>query len=274
MRATGFVTVCFAVLVLASSAFAAGDVTATLTGKLLTVTGDAASNSLTFTPGGRTDSVTVTPTSGTTLNGGAAAVTFDDVRSITVAMDAGDDRVDFTSLKLRGSVRVRLGDGNDSVFFTATAVRGRVAVRGGAGTDLVRTDSSSVFHGSFRAAGEKGNDEIQIVNAQFRNRVRLDSGDDDDHVLLQGVTCTETSRVVVYCGPGLDFAELNLSTFGQDVFVDAGSDNDRVRVLTSKFTRSLSAFGGLGVSDVLSLEGNNAFLRFRTLDGFEEGEPQ
>lgn len=273
MRTTALLIVCVALAALVSPALAAGSVTATLTGRMLTVTGDGVANSVTFTPGGKTDAVTVTPTSGTTLNGAAVAVTFENVRSIDVKMDAGDDRVDFTSLKLRGNVRVRMDDGNDSVYFTGTAIRGRVAVRCGNGLDLVRTDSSAVFYGSFRASGEKGNDELQIVNSQFRNRLRLDAGDDDDHVLLQTVTTTDTARVEVYCGPGLDFAELNVSTFGQDVFVDAGPDNDRVRFLTSRFSRSVSAFGGPGEDDVLSLEGSNVYLRFRTFDGFEEGQP-
>lgn len=273
MRVPALAIVLAALAALVSPALAAGDVTAAVTGRRLTVTGDASSNSVTFTPGGRTDAVTVTPTGGTTLNGAGAAVTFDGVRSITVTMGAGDDRVDFTNLKLRGDARVRMEDGNDSVYFTATAIRGRVAVRGGAGTDLVRTDSSATFYGSFRAAGEKGNDELQIVNAQFRERLRIDAGDDDDRVLLQGVTCTDTARVEVHGGPGLDLAELLSSSFGHDVFVDAGPDDDRVRLVTSRFSRNVSAFGGPGTGDALSLEGVNVYLRFRTFDGFEEGEP-
>jgi hypothetical protein len=263
---------CLALAALAASAFADNDVAGVVTGKMLTLTGDAFSNYVTITPGGATDAFTVTGVNGTTVNG-AAAATFLGVRSVTVAMGAGDDRVDLTSLKVRGNVKIRLDDGNDSVYFTATSIRGKTFVRCGAGTDTVRTDGGAIFYGSFSARGDAGNDELQVVNAQFRSRLHVEGGNDDDHVLVQSVVTKPGVRAEVFCGHGLDLVELLFSQFGDDVFVDAGPDNDRVRLAFSSFALQLSAFGGTGADDVLSVEGGNSFTRPRQYDGFEEGQP-
>lgn len=260
-------------LVAAASAYADGNVTAAVEGRRLVLQGDAGSNWVTIAPGGTSGGYTVTPVNGATVNGASAAQTFRGVRSIVARMGAGDDRVDVGAIKLRGALKIVLEDGNDQVYLTGCAIRGAVRIRCGAGTDTVRTDSPAIFYGSFRARGEKGNDELQAVNAQFRGRLRVDAGDDDDHVLLQGLTCTSAAPVEVYSGPGLDLVELFSDQFGTDAFIDTGPDDDKVRLLNTRCTGDVSVFGGIGEDDVLSLESGNVFSRTRTLDGFEEGQP-
>lgn len=262
-------------LVFASAvpAFADGGVTAVVSGRTLTITGDDAANFLTITPGGATDAFTVTPYSSTLLNGAAGAVTFTRIHNIVAAMGAGADRLDFTSVKVRGNVRVRLDDGDDSLHFTGTAIRGRVLVRGGAGSDLVRTDSSAIFYGAVSIRGGAGNDELQLVSAQFRNWLHVDGGIDDDHVLLQSIVCTASARTEVVGGGGLDLLEVLFCQFGNDFFADMGGDEDRVRIASSRFTLDASVYGGSGEDDVLSIEGGNVFRRFQDYNGFEEGQP-
>lgn len=260
-------------LVAASAAFADGNVTATVEGRRLVLQGDAGGNRLTISAGATSGSCIVTPASGTNLNGAAGAQSFPDVRSIVARMGAGDDRIDVGALKLRGSLKVDLEDGNDQLYLTGCAIRGAVRIRCGAGTDTVRTDSSAIFYASFRVRGEKGNDELQIVNAQFRGRLRVDAGEDDDHVLVQSVTCTAGADAEVYSGPGLDLVEVFYDQFGAGTFIDAGTSNDKVRLLGTRFTGDLYVFGGLGEDDVLSIEGGNVFSRTRTYDAFEEGQP-
>jgi hypothetical protein len=259
---------------LGAPAFADGNVVAVLSGRTLTLTGDAGSNWVAFSSGGATDAVTVTPSNGTTLNG-AGAATFAKVRSVVFVMGAGADRIDFNStVKLRGGVKADLGDGNDSIYFAGCQTRGRVAVRCGAGLDLVRTDSSALFHGPVNVKGDAGNDELQFANAQFRNRLHVEGGLDDDHVLLQSVTFTSSARAEVFAGRGLDFVEVLFSTFANDVRLDAGPDLDRVRLAQDTFSLDVSAFGGPGFDDVLSLESGLVFRRFRKFGGFEEGVPE
>lgn len=262
-----------AVLVALSAPAFAGDVAASMTGKKLTLTGDDAANAIAISKGPKTDAYVVTPAAGTTVNGEAAAATFEGVRSITIAMGAGNDRVDVGAIDLRGDLRIRLDDGDDAVYLTGTVVRGRTVVRGGAGADTVRMDTGAVFHGPVRVLGESGNDDVQLVGAQFRNRIRVEGGGDDDHVLAQGVVCDTLSRFEFFGGRGHDSAELVLSQFGNEVFVDLGSDEDRLRLAASRFTLDIEAFGGSGVDDVLVLDAGNVFLRLKTFDGFEEGEP-
>jgi hypothetical protein len=256
-----------------SSTALAGDVAASMTGKLLTLTGDDAANVLAIAKGTKTDAYVVTPAAGTTVNGNAGAATFEDVRSITISMGAGNDRVDVGAVDVRGDLRIRLDDDDDAAVLTGTVVRGRAVVRGGAGADTVRADSGARFHGAVRVLGEAGNDEIQFVGAQFRNRLRVEGGGDDDHVLVQGSTFSDLSRFEFWGGRGHDSAELVLSQFGNETFVDLGPDEDRLRLAGSRFTLDIEGFGGRGAADVLVLEAGNVFLRLETFDGFEEGEP-
>ena len=251
----------------------AGDVAAAMSGKLLTLTGDDEANAVVITKGTTTDAYTLTPGPGTTVNGVAGALTYEGVRSITISMGGGNDRVDVGVVDLRGDLKIRLGDGDDAAFLTGTVVRGRTVVRGGAGADTVHLESGARFHGPVRVLGESGNDELQFFGAEFRNRLRVEGGADDDHVLVQSVVCQEFSRFEFLGGRGHDFAELVLSQFGNDAFVDLGRDEDRLRVAACRFTLDIEAFGGIGVDDVLSLEAGNVFLRLQTYDGFEEGEP-
>jgi hypothetical protein len=263
------------ILALAASGASAadGDVVAAMTGRTLTLTGDAGANWVTLTSGGATGAVTVTPAGGATLNGAAAPVTFQRVRNVVARMGAGADRVDVGSVKLSGSISMRLDDGNDSVYFNATTVRGRVSIRCGDGLDLVRTDGATTFHGSFRARGGAGNDEVQIVGAQFRDRVRLEGGSDDDRLLLQSVACLDTARLEMFAGRGLDLAEIVSCQLANDVHVDMGPDEDRARVAATRFFLDLTMLGGWGGGDVLSLEGGVILGRLEHFDGFEEGEP-
>jgi hypothetical protein len=270
------VPVCAAALVVAalsSSAFA-GDVAAAMSGKMLTLTGDDEANQVAIAKGAKTDAYVVTPAAGTTVNGVAGPATFEGVRSITISMGAGNDRVDVGAAEVRGDLRIRLGDGDDVAVLSGTAVRGRAVVRGGAGADSVRADSGALFHGACRVMGEPGNDDVQLVGAQFRNRLRVEGGGDDDRLLLSGVVCREFSRFEFLGGRGHDNAEIVLSQFDNEAFVDLGPDEDRLRMATSRFTLDVEAFGGLGADDVLVLDAGIVFLRLTTFDGFEEGEPE
>ena len=258
---------------LSSSAFA-GDMGATMSGKQLLVTGSAGADAITISKGTKTDSYVLTPGAGTTIYGEAAPLTFEGVRSITMFMGLGDDRVDVGAIDLRGHLRVRLDDGNDTVVLTGTVVRGRTVLRGAAGADTMKAEGSSRFHGPVRVLGEQGNDDVQFVGAEFRNRLRVEGGNDDDRLLLQGAICRETSRFEFWGGRGHDNAELVLSQFGHDAIVDLGPDEDRLRIAGSQVTLDVEAFGGSGFDDVLVLDPGNVFLRLTTFDGFEQGEPQ
>ena len=263
----------FVVVAALSAPALAGDVAASMSGKMLTLTGDDAANVIAIAKGTKTDAYVVTPAAGTTVNGNAGAATFEDVRSITISMGAGNDRVDVGAADIRGDLRIRLDDGDDAAYLTGTVVRGRTVVRGGAGADTVRADTGARFHGPVRVLGEAGNDELQFVGAQFRDRLRVEGGGDDDHVLVQASTFTELSRFEFWGGRGHDSADLVLAQFGNEAFVDLGPDEDRLRIAGSQFTLDLEAFGGRGAADVLVLEAGNVFKRLTAFDGFEEGEP-
>jgi hypothetical protein len=257
----------------AAPAFADGDVSAVVNGRTLTLFGDDLANTVTISAGGASREVTVTPGAGTTVNGVADASVFAHVRNVRVVMGDGDDTVVFDHVTLRGSVRVRLDAGDDTLRFTASTVRGPTSARCGDGVDLVRTESSSFFGGPVAIRGEWGNDALELTSARFRERLLVDAGGDDDHVLVSSVLCDPTSDLVCFGSRGLDLVEIVSSRFAHDLFVDAGPQDDRVRIASTRVEHDVACFGGNGFDDVLSLESGNTFVRVATYDAFEEGEP-
>ncbi len=264
---------CAALVSLAASALADGDVAASVSGTTLTIRGDPASNWITITSGGATDAFTVTPSNNTTLNGAATAATFLHVRRFVLFMGAGDDSVTFDHVSIRGSVRASLDDGNDALSFLGTNIRGRVAVRGGAGTDTILVDQGAVFHGPLAVRGDAGDDQIQLLNSTFDDFVYVGGGADDDHVLVQNDVFGPNARLNATGGRGQDFVELVSCKFGNDVWIDLGPDDDHARLAGSSFALDASVYGGLGADDVLSIEAGNVFHRLQNYNGFEEGQP-
>lgn len=124
---------------------AGGNVTATLAGGLLTLTGDAADND--FTVKRTLTGVTVTPTFGTTVNGGGAADLPGALTSIKAVLKEGNDRFaidNATAFVVPGAVTVDLGNGdNELAFDTALKVElGNLTVHAGDGADVVRIVST------------------------------------------------------------------------------------------------------------------------------------
>jgi hypothetical protein len=101
----------------------------------------------------------------------------------------------------------------------------------------------------------------------------VEGGGDDDHVLLQGVTCTDTALCQVTGNGGQDFLEVVSCNFGSDFWADMGPDFDKVSLAYTTFTGDVDAYGGAGADDVLTIGPGNVFHRLQSYDGFEEGQP-
>jgi hypothetical protein len=252
----------------AAPSLAASDVAVVPVGKELRITGGVDAASIQVLPGGTTGALTVTGVDGTTVNG-AASATFQRVRSVLVLLGTGDDRVDVADVFLPGNLRIGVSGGADRVRLLGVAVGGRCVVRCGDGVDDVSTDTRCVFHRSFLVRGEAGNDGIVIGGGEFRDRLRLQAGPDDDRLLVQGATCTDLSRFETFGGRGHDLVELVSSTFLDDVRVAAAFGDDRVRIASCRFERDLSLDGGVGRLDAVTFEPGSTFARLLDLSGFE-----
>jgi hypothetical protein len=249
---------------LAAPAFAAGDVAVVVdaTTSTLRITGDALDNDIEITSDGTPGSYTVTGKSGTTVNLGASAAVAG-VRGFAVTMGDGADRVEFTSLRIRGNVGVRLDAGEDVLVLNGveTTPRARIAVRGGDGNDRVTVQGTSEIRGPLTVLGEAGNDTVQLLNTEFLNRVRVDTGVGDDTVTVDTCQLQDRSRLEVEMRAGNDKVELLSSDFHNDVEVDLGRGEDEATLDNSNYSQDVDVSGGAGGDDDLSLRSGNDFNR-------------
>lgn len=144
----------------------AGNITATLAGGILTLSGDAANNSLYLTGAG---GVVRAIGQGTTVNGQALAQ-FNGVTDIDVLTNGGNDAVTGVNLTLTGSLYVRLDSttaGNDSISLVSVNLGGSLDigtdptdangfVNSSAGTDLVSLTNITVGDDIYVATGRIG----------------------------------------------------------------------------------------------------------------------
>ena len=112
------------------------------TTKTLTLTGDAAANSVTVTY--QLGSITVKGASGTTVNSNTTnfVVSVPSQINVTVNAGAGNDAVVFTGVRV-GLMTVNLGDGNDTLRLSYCTVS-TLSLNGGDGTDAYTTVGSAV----------------------------------------------------------------------------------------------------------------------------------
>ncbi len=88
----------------------AGNVTATFSGGMLRILGDAEDNQISIVGDGK-GNVTITGSNDTTINGQDGPISFSKVRkSVEVWMRAGDDSVTISHLKLLRTAFVHLGE--------------------------------------------------------------------------------------------------------------------------------------------------------------------
>jgi hypothetical protein len=129
----------------------AGLVALSISGGVLTITGDTLANDMQIADaGGGNWAISATP-GGTTmfsLNGGAAspAAVISAQNSIRASMGAGDDQLDLLGLQLSGGLTLNGNDGHDSFLLSALTVGGAVSLDTGNGNDSVDFTSSQFFN--------------------------------------------------------------------------------------------------------------------------------
>ena len=257
-------------------AFAAGNVDVVLDPATATlrVVGDGLDNDIEVTFDGVPNEFTVTGRNGTTVNL-LGAVSLGGARNIDISMGDGADRVDCTDLRMRGALRVRLDAGNDTLVMSGlvTSRRGRVAVKCGDGADNVILQGNSQLGAAFVVLGQEGNDDITLRNSVFDARVKLDSGLDNDKIVLDACNLQGGAKLQVGMKDGADSLELLNSDFHDDVRADLGRDEDHCVLDDSDFSQDVDIDGGGGGGDDdLSVRDGNEFNRNHApdFDGFED----
>jgi VCBS repeat-containing protein len=250
-------------------ALLAGNVTASITGGNLVISGDSAANEITITRSGA-NSVTITGT-GTTVNGGTSAVTLNGFRKhVTVSMNDGDDVVRFVRsstdlFRIFGNLIVDTGNGNDTVSFSDTSVWGALSITTGAGDDSVSSTPGASTWGlrvaktSFVSTGS-GEDSVSWSRSQLRMTQSVNLGADNDELIIANSAYWKQTN---FNGGG-----------GVDSFLTSGSSFAKRRTLTSLETRGAAPSNSLpvAVADSATVaEGATASINLATNDTDSDG---
>jgi len=184
----------------------AGNVTASLSGGSLYVTGDDQSNTISVESIGA-GNVQVRGF-GTSVNGSPDAIkTFSVPGSIVIRMNDGDDLVRVTNLVIHVNLWVDLGPGTNEILTGQTAAGDNLRFAG--------TPSGPLFvSANLGITGGVGNDRIFQSNVHVQGGGNLSAGDGDDNLQLDrptgSVANVEYSGLFqVYPGRGTDNLSIN-----------------------------------------------------------------
>jgi len=246
----------------------AGDVTVSVDGSALRISGDADDNQIQII--GRADgSAIVSGLDGTTINGGTAAFSADaDLRTAQVQMGDGNDEVEIRGLVLQNALTVRTGNGDDSTDIQHINVRG-IEVSGEDGNDVMEFDN--VFsRRSIVIRGGDGNDTVAIgAMAAHRNGV-IYTGDGDDSLAVDNLGIKENMSLLF--GAGDDQALIAGETYGYRGNIVLGEGDDSLSILpatneaAARFRRNLNIFGN-GGDDTIALDASVNALKRARIDG-------
>jgi hypothetical protein len=192
-------------LAFAAASLAWADVSTTVSGGALLVTGDDSADRIRI--GSASDGVTVAGEDGTLVDG-TTEVTIPGVQDLKVTLKRGRDHVTIEDLQLANGLDVHSGNGNDRVVLDAVragwtrivtglgfdGVRvirfsrlGNLRVDTGGHSDVVSLDEVSVRH-DLDVTTRGGDDYVEMVDTDVGDDVDVDLGDDDDDVVLADVT--------------------------------------------------------------------------------------
>ncbi len=253
---------------LENRALLAGNVVASLSGSHLTVTGDAADNSVEITV--LSGQVQLRGLNSTTINGGAAAFVVaantDTVTgNVLIHLAGGNDSLGFSrNVRFDGIVDVHGEAGNDTIAINNVTFNTQAYFWGYAGNDTF-TVQDSMAEGLFIIHGNLDNDLVSLTNVTLKGLTEIKGQDGDDGVSLNNVTSsapleiktgfgdddvtirnsTINGSLLIKTKQNSDAVMLDDNTFGSTVHINLGRDNDGLIVRdTNTFNGAFSVQGG------------------------------
>lgn len=280
----------------------AGNVTASVVGGDLILTGDSQDNSAQIVQvmqGGQpiAGSYFVFGSNGTTISGGQSFTNVND--DIKINMHGGSDRIvlgngsNNANFIVPDDLEIDMGDGDDTVVLNRISVRDDATIRTGVGADNVNISASigglaGVNSGDNNLTIDTGNnaDAVFMQNTFVRRNLTINTGTDNsvdsvslfrmnigddaiintgdgaDNVMLFRVVVTDD--LILNTQGGADFVSIDQCQV-DELFADLGGGNDRLE-LTNTVGRRKVLQGGFGVDTIL--ESNSLFSQFNSVNGF------
>lgn len=257
----------------------AGNVTVSLDGDTLLVSGDELSNQIEVAQAANGD-VVFTGLDTTTINGLAEftfSETFDETR---FELNDGDDEVTLNGFESGDEFRFLGGDGNDTLEANGVTAE-FFHIRGNDGDDAIQLVESSSRRSSFfflgdgddvlaavsfeagrnfRVFGDSGDDTFTSNALSVDRKFRLSLGSGNDQALISGETNIER-RARIRLGSGDDFLgvlpDLNeaSASFQSTTSIVAGRGDDAVVIGTSTEFDRTARFNGRSGTDSIDLTG-------------------
>lgn len=224
----------------------AGNVFATISAGVLSLTGDNLSNAVTIRVSG--NSVTISGNSGTLVDGLPSVSGIATVRAVAANMNGGDDvvRIDPSSnFVIPGQVSINLGEGNNTLTLQTA---GQIAL------------------GSLSVAGGSGNDAISVMGGANRGSIITGSlvigtGGGSDAVGLRNLSVSGATTIAT--GIGADTVGINASTFRGTFSADLGAGNDALRI--AQLAGSVAPVNFQGTVSVNTQAGDDTLLLGRAV---------
>jgi hypothetical protein len=191
---------------LESRVLLSGNVTASVRGGNLIISGDSSANAIVMDQVGlNANQVRVSSgANATTINGSANSVIFSSVKDVRIALNAGDDNVVSNNLNVR-SMLIRGGKGSNTLFVNGATI----------GTTLHITNA--------------GVGTTTIADATIGKNLLI-NGTGLQNVSLRRVTVDNTTNIITK--NAADAIQIDDSTFGHSVLMNTGSGTDSIQIET------------------------------------------
>jgi hypothetical protein len=247
----------------------AGDVTVTVDGEDLLITGDAAANAVvvrgTETPGqyvvSRSDRTT-------TINGGTAPFTASNISNLVIDLGQGNDVLNLLDANISGRVSIDMGaNGGRDVFNAAYAEIGETLdISTGGGDDQVLLNVVTV-KGAANIDTGAGKDGVYLSFCDFHQALAVNTDAGKDVVTISAVEVMGATSIDTGSDSAKDAVVVSASRFRSAVSINLGAGNDELVLTTSRFDATLTADGGEGTDRLVNrfnrfLGGTPAWSRF------------
>jgi hypothetical protein len=227
-------------LAFAAASLAWADVSTTVSGTTLLVTGNDSADLIRI--GSASDGVTVAGEDGTLVDG-TTQVTIPGVQDLKVTLKRGRDHVTIEDLQLDNGLEVHSGSGNDRVALNA------------------------VHAGWTRIVTGLGFDRVKVIGFSRLGNLRVDTGGHGDVVRLDEVWVRSDLDVTTRGGD--DYVEMVDTYVGDDVDVDLGDDDDDVVLADVTVDDDMHLDGDDGEDDAF-FYGDVWWGGVLDLDGFDD----
>lgn len=227
-------------------ALPAGNVNVFITGGVLTILGDNASNRIRITQPAAFNLLISPGDFSTTINGspGSVSLITGGVSRVVIDLKGGDDVLEISPgggiVVFNAPVFINTGTGADSVLIEDIVAHNHFTIDTGNQNDTVILRSPSrplQFNRDLTIFTGQGNDVLTALNVVLRGSLRFATAQQNDQVRLQNVVVG--GEFSANLGSGADFLALNQTEVRGQAFISGDAGDDQVIITRGQFDFSL-----------------------------------